>query len=206
MRILSKLFPSAALLIFAGVLSADPIVMNGGFETGDFTGWTLSGDSTYTAIKDVNPHMGTYAAHIGADDLGGLGPGFISQDLITHPGVTYILTFSYGEYLSNGPIIDYPDIPQHNQFEVYWGSNLVYQAVDFPTGDPEINHSYITVVKNVMATGSLTTLKFSGIDRQADIMVDDVSAGTPEPGSMALVGSALAAALWFKVRRRRSSR
>ena len=34
---------------FAGAAQAN-IVTNPGFETGDFTGWTLSGDTTFTSL------------------------------------------------------------------------------------------------------------------------------------------------------------
>jgi hypothetical protein len=42
-------------------------VLNSGFETGDFTGWTLSGDTNYIIVDDgyytgITPHSGSYEA------------------------------------------------------------------------------------------------------------------------------------------------
>src|SRR5258707_4542450 len=39
---------------------AGNLVVNCGFETGDFTGWTRSGDQGFTSIDTVSAHSGTY--------------------------------------------------------------------------------------------------------------------------------------------------
>ena len=41
---------------FAGAAQAN-IVTNPGFETGDFTGWTLSGDTSFTFVERVLPTL-----------------------------------------------------------------------------------------------------------------------------------------------------
>jgi len=57
------------------------LVANPGFETGDFAGWTQSGDTSFSGV-DGNPQSGTFAAFFGP--IG--GNGFISQDLATMAG------------------------------------------------------------------------------------------------------------------------
>jgi hypothetical protein len=48
---------------------ANPIT-NGGFETGDFTGWTAVG-APLPVIQSTNVHSGKYAAFIGNDSGSG---------------------------------------------------------------------------------------------------------------------------------------
>ena len=61
---------------FASVASAD-LVANGGFETGDFTGWTQFGDTSFTFVFDPNGgpvYDGSYSAAFGPlNGIGGIG-------------------------------------------------------------------------------------------------------------------------------------
>ena len=70
------------------------LVRNGGFETGDFSYWTLKGDVDFNSIddgSDVSPHSGNYAAILGqTDDLATL-----SQVIPTRPDQAYSLSFWY---------------------------------------------------------------------------------------------------------------
>lgn len=55
------------LLLFAAYrpAAAANIVLNGGFETGDFTGWTLTNtEGGNTGVDDSVPHTGTYEASL----------------------------------------------------------------------------------------------------------------------------------------------
>lgn len=70
-----------ALLIVACRGNAETIV-NGGFETGDLTGWTLSGNADFIGVGSFFPHSGTYALEAGP--VGSLG--FVSQSIATVPG------------------------------------------------------------------------------------------------------------------------
>jgi hypothetical protein len=68
---------------------ASNLVVNGGFETGDFTGWTQSGDTSYTGVDSSLPHSGTYAAYLGPTG----SDGFLSQTFATSPGLPYSLSY-----------------------------------------------------------------------------------------------------------------
>jgi len=71
--------------------------MNGGFETGNFNGWTRSGDTLHTCVDNdqtfscagIPPHSPSWAA-----DLGTGSPfafGYLTQTLATTPGASYSL-------------------------------------------------------------------------------------------------------------------
>jgi hypothetical protein len=68
------------------------IVVNGGFETGDFTGWTQFGDTSFTAV-DISspggtpPHSGSFLAYFGPLTDGGI------MQTLTAPAGTYTVDF-----------------------------------------------------------------------------------------------------------------
>ena len=64
------------------------LVINGGFETQDFSGWTIGGNTTYASPWGA-PHDGLNAAHLGP----GGSDGILSQTLQTVAGQHYVLNF-----------------------------------------------------------------------------------------------------------------
>src|SRR5437763_12768139 len=90
-RILTLSFLALISLCFINRASAQELIVNGGFETGDFTGWTQSGNTGFTAVTN-NPggaHSGTFYASFGP--VGSLG--FITQTAATTAGSTYTLNY-----------------------------------------------------------------------------------------------------------------
>ena len=91
----------AVLLValHTGIARAN-LLINGGFETGDFTGWTLAGDQSWTSVSTagnfaVAPQSGTYfAAFAGVSQAGGgNGDAILSQTLTTASGQSYNVHF-----------------------------------------------------------------------------------------------------------------
>src|SRR5438105_10451918 len=73
-----------------GPAHALELVTNGSFETGNFTGWTLSGNTGFTGVECPGaPFAGPGDGNCDAF-LGSVGSdGTLSQTLTTVPGQTY---------------------------------------------------------------------------------------------------------------------
>jgi hypothetical protein len=163
----------AAVLAFPGSASAD-FVINGGFETGDFTGWTLSGNTSFTGVTTGNAHGGRWAAFSGPD--GSLGE--LSQYIATTPGMTYTLTY----FLRS-------DGRSPNEFRATFGDKTV-DLTDLPA------FGYTRESLAFTATDRSTLVRFDFRNDNGVFFLDDVSVSVvPEPG--ALVPSAVGFSLLF---------
>jgi hypothetical protein len=167
-------------LVAAGLFVSTPaqaasIVINGGFETGDFTGWTLGGNTGFTGVTNTAPyvHSGNFGAFFGA--IG--SDTSLSENLATTPGARYDLTF----WLHN-------DGGTPNDFSVSWNGATLVALVD----QGAIGYTQFTF-SNLLATGSSTPLVFLMRQDPAFWGLDDVAAQTsvPEPSSILLLGGGL---------------
>ncbi len=141
------------------------LVMNGSFETGDFTGWTLTGDNSYTAVDNGSvfpPHSGQYEAILGnAASL-----GYLSQTLVTAPGTSYVLSF----WLNNS----YGD--PGNVFMVSWNGTTLL-ALTNPVASGWTNYQFV-----VAAAGTSTVIQFGFKDTGASYLgLDDISVLAMQP-------------------------
>ena len=140
-----------------------PLVQNSGFETGDFTSWTLNGSGNNANYVDssgnfVAPHTGTYCALLG--ESGALA--YLSQTLPTVSGQKYLLSL-----WMNNPVkgkISGPD-----EFSVSWNGSTLYDTANF------IQASWLNLQFVVTATGASTVLQIGGRDDPSYIGLDDVS-------------------------------
>ena len=150
-----KLFALAAAMAFVLAFPAKAdLVANGGFETGDLTGWTFSGNPGFSSVVTSPIHSGTYAYSNGA--VGSLG--FISQDLTTTPGESYTLDF----WLTNPG-------GTPSEFQVIWGGATILDLVNLGTFD-WTEYSYTE-----LATSSSTSLTFGFRQDPSFMQFDDVS-------------------------------
>ena len=48
--------------VLSSQASAAPLVTNGGFETGVFTGWTVTGADVFTGVDGLTTHSGDFGS------------------------------------------------------------------------------------------------------------------------------------------------
>jgi len=128
------------------------LVANCGFETGDFTDWTLSGDQTDMEVLPAG-HSGCYGAFLGPPgDM-----GFLAQDLPTAAGEYYDLSF----WLRG--------MGTPNAFQVLWNGAIVYRSSQ-PMSQPSSSSGFSTcrTISSSMTSWSLSLPKarLSRIARQ----------------------------------------
>ncbi len=81
---------AALALASCGVAAHADLVTNGGFETGDFTGWSQTNNLGYNSVeRGPEPQSGRFFASLG--QMGGTGT--LSQSLIAAVGSTIQVSF-----------------------------------------------------------------------------------------------------------------
>jgi hypothetical protein len=159
--------------LITGVISVG-IVKNGGFETGDFTGWTLAGNTyvngtLYDGVVNASSltdgsgpefiHSGTYGAFLGDTNL-----AYLSQTISTVPGQNYLLSF----WLAN------PVTGSGQEFLVNWNTNgLATNQIYYISSPGVVGWRNMTFV--VGATGTNATLQFGAQNPTSGFGLDDVS-------------------------------
>ena len=156
--------------------NAANLVQNPGFETGDLTHWYLTWDKGNMQVGSDDPHSGTYAF-----DGGPTGSiGYLNQDFSTLGTNFFNLQFWVDQRNLNG-----------NLFTVQWDGQQVFQLNNYgKTG------YQLVQINGLQGSGGTDTLTFGFIGSgPGSWSLDDVDleqVGTPEPGSLMLLGSGVA--------------
>jgi hypothetical protein len=143
-------------------LPTSGLIVNGGFETGNFNGWTRSGNLGFTSVVSSpfyvrSGSFGAFLGPIGSD-------GFLSQTLETVVGKPYIVSFSIR---SDG---GFP-----NDFNGSWAGETFFSQTNMPLGE------WIPLSFTEIGTGPSTVLRFGFRNDPGFLGLDDVSVITDPP-------------------------
>jgi hypothetical protein len=153
-------------------LTVDPsLVQNGGFETGDFTGWTLVGDSIignmiYNVVAPLGDfpdtvHSGFWGAFLGE---GGYA-ATLEQSLVTQPGTWYQLSFWFAN----------PAAGTNQLFSVEWNGTPLLALTNPPA------FGWTNFTRTVYAINTNSTLHFAVENDTNYFGLDDVSVTAVPP-------------------------
>lgn len=173
-----KLGAAFSLCAALAPAAAQNLLVNGGFETGDFSGWSLEDDIDDSAVRlgafgGVAPAEGAYQASFGSDDP---DFGLLIQRFAATPGAFYNVAFSLAN-LGDAP----------NAFLFTFGGDPLRLEVDAaPFG-------YRRFSGVVQAIAPSTRVQFQFFHPESFWLLDDVSvtlatgAVVPEPVTWALM-------------------
>jgi hypothetical protein len=185
---------TVAMFLILTVQAHANVITNGGFESGDFSGWSKVNvgnwyDSTDKVTSNesgiVGPEEGNYFATFSNWDY--QGDAGITQTASTTPGQTYLLSFWF---------IDTGGIAEKSHFEITWNGNLLR---DFSN---ENVPSWTNYTFSVTGTGS-DVVTFMGYD-DAWNGLDNISltpTTIPAPGAILLGSIGVGLVGWLRRRR-----
>lgn len=195
---------------------AGNLVTNCGFESGDFTGWTLGGNlegpppaslgpgagfgNNYYGVDNTNPHTGTYEGYFGVQSgpssvpptaANAIYPITLSQTLSLLPAEYYSVSF-YLDQDGPTPGPNCPDPDCTNYFDVDFNGLQLYAVKDQANTNGYIQLQFTT---STGLSGNSGLLQFDFQNNDDFWFFDDVAVTplgpTPEPASWLLVGPTL---------------
>ena len=168
---------------------ATNLVLNPGFETGDFTDWNATAaNDLFVGTGSNYAHSGTYGAQLGT--VG--SEGSLSQLIATTPGASYDVSFWFNEHA--GPT---------NEFSASFAGDTFVSLTNYnPDGNGWEQFSQVITASSSSSLLSFTERQDPGYQGLDDISVSAV----PLPGSVGMFGSALLGLVGVASTRRKSAR
>lgn len=195
-------------------------IVNGGFETGDFTGWTITSSDANPIAAGVNtapgnfynvpqsnvPDGGTRFAAFGGGDA--VANAILSQTFATVSGdPTASLSLAYGNWGNGNPQSLRVTLIDTLTSTTLFTTDIVDNTATTDGASPTL---FTTYSFNFTPTGAQTTLRLQDItansssaDGLLDAVVVTAAVAAPEPGTWALVALGAFVPLVGLARRRR---
>ena len=170
-KLLAAALAATASFAFTGSAVAANLVSNSSFETGDFTGWTQTGNTTFNGVQcpGTGPTVGAGNCSAFFGPVG--SPGGISQTLATTAGSAYNISFWFA-----------PDGGTPSSFDVLFDGNSILSLTN-PGAAPGAFFNLSGV-----ASGASSVLSFSFRDDPGFMFLDAVSVSeAPEPATWAMM-------------------
>ena len=144
------------------------LVANGDFATGDFTDWTLGGDSSFAYVSGS---PGNFVATLTTT---GAGEGTLSQSLATVAGTEYVVSFALAS-----------DGATPNSLAVTLGGTTVASLSNVP-GPPT---PLLTYTYDITASAAPSVLQFVFVDVPGNLYLTNISvtaavSAVPEPATV----------------------
>lgn len=144
---------AGSLLLGVALTVRAELIVNGGFETGDFTGWSLSGTAQVLSGSPGSNyvHAGSYGATLGA--------GILSQTFLTSPGHVYDVSLWMNGISGGDP----------GSFKITWDNWSIPPGLDygkvtlldaFDSPDPIVGSGWARYDFSVLALGNISVLAF----------------------------------------------
>ena len=182
-RFMQRSLPALAIVAAPVPALAQNLVVNGGFETGDFTGWTAPSESYPEKVGSTYAAGGTYAGEIAGYSY---NPDTLTQQITTGAGQTYHIQFDYLWDITGGGTL--------NSLALDWNGDQVFFQQNV------VDNSYVWHHFSGLVTGTGSDqLRFAAANDPGYVWVDNVSlSAAPEPaawammvGGFGLIGAAL---------------